>query len=524
MARERWGTKIGLILAMAGNAVGLGNFLRFPVQAAENGGGAFMIPYFVALVLLGIPLMWVEWGMGRYGGRFGHGATPGQFHAMWQHPISKYLGALGLFLSLATMIFYVYVESWSLGFSFFSITKSYFGMESFDSMRHFLSSYQGVTEGFFTSIWPAYLILLLTLAINFYVVYHGIAKGIERLALIAMPALILFAISLVVRVVTLGTPDPVAHPDWNVESGFAFIWNPDLSQLGSAKVWLAAAGQIFFTLSLGSGLIQTYSSYVRENDDIALGGLTTASINEGVEVVLGASIAIPIAAAFFGIAVTQEIAARGAYDLGFVSLPIIFTKIPAGSIFGCLWFLLLFFAGITSSVAMAQPLIAFLKEEFRFSHRKAVAVLAALVLIPIHFVVFFLGKGYLDEMDYWVGTFGLVVFALIETIVFAWVFGMDKGWAEITRGAEVRVPRIFYYVIKYVTPVYLLVIMIYWIVLDAVPTLLMRGGNPENVPYRWLSRAVMLLLFVVMIYLVRRAWRRNDVVKSFERPDEEAAV
>ncbi len=519
MARERWATKIGLILAMAGNAVGLGNFLRFPVQAAQNGGGAFMIPYFTALLLLGIPLMWVEWGMGRYGGKFGHGATPGQFHAMWQHPISKYLGALGLFLSLGTMIFYVYVESWTLGFSFFSVTKQYFGMETFDNMRHFLSSYQGTTEGYFSSMWPAYGFLLVTLVINFYVLAKGVAKGIERLALFAMPALIIFAIILVIRVITIGTPDPVNHPDWNVASGFAFIWNPDLSQLHSPKVWLAAAGQIFFTLSLGSGLIQAYASYVRENDDIALGGLATSSLNEGVEIVLGGSIAIPIAAAFFGLAMTQDIAARGAYDLGFVSMPIIFTKIPFGSLFGFMWFLLLFFAGITSSVAMSQPLIAFLKEEFRFNHRKAVGVLIAMVFIPIQLCVFFLAKGFLDEMDYWIGTFGLVVFALLEVIVFAWIFGMDKGWAEITRGAQIKVPRIFYYVIKYVTPVYLLVIMIYWIYIDAIPVLLMHGGDPANTPWRWFARGVMLLLFIIILLMVRRAWQRRDVLSTFDSPE-----
>ena len=519
MARERWATKIGLILAMAGNAVGLGNFLRFPVQAAQNGGGAFMIPYFTALLLLGIPLMWVEWGMGRYGGKFGHGATPGQFHAMWQHPISKYLGAVGLFLSLGTMIFYVYVESWSLGFSFFSITEQYFGMETLENMRHFLYSYQGTSEGYFSNMWPAYLFLLATLAINFYVLARGVSKGIERLALFAMPLLIIFAIVLLIRVITLGTPHPVNNPDWNVASGFAFIWNPDLSQLDSPRVWLAAAGQIFFTLSLGSGLIQAYASYVRENEDIALGGLATSSLNEGVEIVLGGSIAIPIAAAFFGLVTTQEIAARGAYDLGFVSMPIIFTKIPFGSLFGFMWFLLLFFAGITSSVAMSQPLIAFLKEEFRFTHRKAVGVLIAMVFIPIQFCVFFLAKGFLDEMDYWIGTFGLVVFALLEVIVFAWIFGMDKGWAEITRGAQIKVPRIFYYVIKYVTPVYLLVIMIYWIYIDAIPVLLMEGGDPANTPWRWFARGVMLLLFIVILYMVRRAWQRRDVLSTFEAPE-----
>ncbi|MDP3829714.1 MAG: sodium:calcium symporter, partial [Ignavibacteriaceae bacterium] len=98
--REQWGSRIGLILAVAGNAVGLGNFLRFPVQAAQNGGGAFMIPYFIFFLILGIPLMWIEWGIGRHGGKFGHGSAPGMFERLWKNPAAKYLGTLGLFISL----------------------------------------------------------------------------------------------------------------------------------------------------------------------------------------------------------------------------------------------------------------------------------------------------------------------------------------------------------------------------------------------------------------------------------------
>lgn len=102
--RERWGSRLGLILAVAGNAVGLGNFLRFLVQAAENGGGSFMIPYFIFFLLLGIPLMWIEWGIVRYVGKYNHGSTPGMFSLLWKNPIAKYLGALGLVISMSIMI------------------------------------------------------------------------------------------------------------------------------------------------------------------------------------------------------------------------------------------------------------------------------------------------------------------------------------------------------------------------------------------------------------------------------------
>jgi NSS family neurotransmitter:Na+ symporter len=190
-------------------------------------------------------------------------------------------------------------------------------------------------------------------------------------------------------------------------------------------------------------------------------------------------------------------------------MPIIFTKIPLGPFMGFLWFLLLFFAGITSSVAMALPIISFLKEELGFSQRKAVATVGAVVFFALQFVVFFLGHGFLDEMDYWAGSFGLVLFALAEVIIFAWIFGMDKGWPEITRGAEIKIPRIFYYIIKYVTPVYLLFIMIFWLVQDAIPTFLMRDVAPEDQPYRWGARAMMLVIFVVLHVMIRIAWKRR---------------
>ena len=161
---------------------------------------------------------------------------------------------------------------------------------------------------------------------------------------------------------------------------------------------------------------------------------------------------------------TKAIAQGGAFDLGFVSMPLIFEKIPIGEIFGFLWFLLLFFAGITSSVAMGQPVVAFLEDEFGMDRKKAVAYTGSYSFIAVQFVVFFLKYGFLDEMDYWAGTFGLVVFALIETILFMWVFGADKAWEEMNAGGDFQIPRIFYYIMKFVTPLVLFIVMIWWFI------------------------------------------------------------
>lgn len=520
--REQWGSRIGLILAMSGNAVGLGNFLRFPVQAAQNGGGAFMIPYFVAFLLLAIPLMWVEWTIGRHGGKHKHGSLPGMFHVLWNNPAAKYLGVLGLFVSMIIMIYYTYIESWTLGFSFFSLTQEYFGNNDFTSMNGFFQSYLGVGDGHFSSILMAYVFLCITMGLNFYILSKGITKGIEIFAKIAMPTLLLFGVILAISVIAHGTPDAINHPDWSVAEGFNFIWNPNLNALSDSKIWLAASGQVFFTLSVGMGTLHAYASYLREKNDIALSGLATASINEFAEVILGASIAIPIAVAYFGLPTTQQIADGGAYNLGFVSMPMIFQQMPMGSILGFLWFFLLFFAGITSSVAFAQPLISFLKENFGLTHRQATGTIAAIVFFAIQFVVFFYDYGFLDELDYWAGTFTLVLVALVEVIIFAWVFGMEKGWKEMNKGADIKIPRIFFFVIKYVTPIYLLIILGFWVYQDAIPTLLFQqvgsDGTPvvsaEDIPYRWLARGLMLLIFGSLLFLIHKAWKKKDQIKN----------
>jgi SNF family Na+-dependent transporter len=190
-------------------------------------------------------------------------------------------------------------------------------------------------------------------------------------------------------------------------------------------------------------------------------------------------------------------------------MPLIFQKLPFGEFFGCIWFFLLFIAGITSSVAMVQPLIAFLEEQFKISHNKATTYVFIGTFLSAHLVVFFLKFGFLDELDYWAGTFFLVLIGFLEVIIFAWIWGIDKGWEEITRGADIKVPVLFKYVIKYITPLYILIILVYWGITDAIPTLLMENIPSEQLPYRWGARAFMAIVFALLCYLVHKAWKLN---------------
>lgn len=507
--RESWGSRLGIILAVAGSAIGLGNFLRFPVQAASNGGGAFMIPYFLSLFLLGIPLMWIEWSVGRFGGLFGHGTAPGMFDRMWKNRFVKYFGVIGIFGPLIIFIYYTYIESWILAYAFFALIGKLAQATDQSQMGAFLSAFQGIASNqYFHGIWSAYAFFLATFAMNIYILYKGISGGIEWLCNWALPVLFLAGMALAVRVLTLGAPLP-AHPDWNVLNGLGFLWNPDFAMLGQAKVWLAAAGQIFFTLSVGIGVILTYASYLKKNDDIVLSGLTSSMANEFAEVILGGSIAITAAFAFYGPQQITQIAQSGAYNLGFVTMPLIFEKVSFGMFFAFLWFLLLFLAGLTSSVSLAQPAVAFMEDEFGVNKKKAVSIFAVVSFLLCQPAIFFLSRGVVNELDFWAGTFCLVLFATIETILFTWVFGMDRAWKEIHHGAMMKVPRFYRFIIKYITPAFLLTILSAWIYQNGIPVLLMKDVPRANIPYVAGTRIMLVAIFIGLAVAVRTAWRRR---------------
>jgi len=506
--RDRWTSRIGIIMAVAGSAIGLGNFLRFPVQAATNGGGAFMIPYFISLLLLGIPLMWIEWTIGRYGGGFGHGTAPGIFHTLWEkNRFIKYFGVIGIFGPLVIFIYYIYIESWTLAYSFFALTGKYAGISSQGTMEKFLHGYQALeTNQFFNGIGTAYFFFLITFLLNIFVMYYGISGGIERLSKFAMPTLLIFAVLIAIRVLTLWAPDP-SRPAWNSINGLGFLWNPDFAALKSAKVWLAAAGQIFFTLSVGIGVILTYASYLSRGDDVALSGLSAVSTNEFAEVILGGSIIIPAAYIFFGPQGIQEVAQGGAFNLSFITMPVILQKIPLNAVFGFLWFALLFLAGITSSVSLAQPSIAFMEDEFNIDRKKAVFIFGTICFILCQPAIFFLGHGVVNELDFWGGTFCLVLFATVETILFGWIFGIDKAWEEIHHGADIRIPRIYKFIIKYVTPSFLILILGFWFYQEGLPTILMKGVSQADKPFVLGTRLLLLAMALALTIMVRAAWR-----------------
>lgn len=456
---EAWGTRVGLVLAMAGNAVGFGNFLRFPVQAVQNGGGAFIIPYLVSLVLLGIPLLLIEWSSGRYGGKFGCHTSPMILQKMGGRKFWMYIGVFGIFSNIVIASYYCYMESWTLSYVYHSVVGTFSGMNQ-HQVASFFSGYLDVGTSSTGIPFEAIIFFVLCLSLNVWILSKGLSQGIEKAAKIGVPLLIVFGVFLAVKGISLKAGSDGASFDGIL--GLNFLWTPEFDSLTNPKVWLSAAGQIFFTLSVGMGCIQAYASYVSSKDDIACNAMAAGFMNEFVEIVLGSSIIIPISIGYFGIDKVVELTNLGGLGLGFRTMPYLFTQWGEvmSALAGLAFFGLLFFAGITSSLAMGTPIVSFLKDEYGWKRGQAALGFGFTVLLLGLPTVLFFQEGVFDEYDYWGGTVSLFIFAMFEAVLFAWVFGLGKGWQEINEGADIKLPRIYIPILKYVTPVILIVVFV----------------------------------------------------------------
>lgn len=524
--RENWGSKIGVILAVAGSAVGLGNFLRFPVQAATNGGGAFIIPYLIAFLFLGIPLAWMEWTLGRYAGRHNYGTAPSTLHIIFdkKKPWAKHLGSIGLLPPLFIVFYYVFIQSWILAFAYYSLTGKLMEVTAQGSAA--VTQFFGDFIMLKTCVGPvpsAIIFFLITFACNMIVLALGVRKGIERVNKICMPILLFLGIILVIRVLTL--------PD--IGKGLAFMWNPNFSELANPKVWMAAAGQVFFTMSLGMGIIWCYASYLKPKEDLVLSSLTASATNGLAEIIIGGTVVIPIAVIIAG-ANIEECAKLGTFGLGFQTMPYVFGTLPLGGALQALWFALLFFAGITSAISIIQPLISFCEDDLKFTRKKSVATISTIIFIGSLTAIFGLAAGTVDELDFWGGTFLLVVFGAIQAIIFSFVLGRRKSqivqpgesvaFALMNEGAQIKLPRFFRPIIQYVCPAYLIILLVSYTFTDGLPLITLSnipadakvtflGTEFSQLYFTWGFRGFMLLLVVLLNIAIAYAWRKGGTAE-----------
>ena len=531
-----------------------------------------MIAYIVAFLFIGLPICWSEWAMGRYGGKQGFNTAPGIFNVFSRARFPKYFGVVALVIPIMIYMYYVYIESWCLGYS----VNYLMGNLSFDTSNQagaFFAAFTGAAKdgsalSFNLNHVGIYLILVFVL--NFYLIFRGLSKGVELFCKFAMPTLLVIAIIILVRVLTLGTPD-AANPENNVSNGLGFMWNPVkyhleertsledgtvawvekeelvgatamkrgkeiaaesddyriekkgvVEQLRNPELWLAAAGQIFFSLSVGFGIILTYASYLSKDSDVVLSGLTATSTNEFCEVGLGGLITLPAAVAFLGVSGLAGIG-TGTFSLGFNVLPMVFSEMVGGPFFGFLFFFLLFLAAVTSSLSMLQPGIAFLEEALTLNRRQSVAILGIITSMGTMFVVYFSESlKALDTLDFWVGTFLIYVLATFQIILFGWVWGTKNGLKEADEGAAISIPAFFGVVMKWITPIFLLVVFVLFILYNVLGFGGGRNlsgyitdliGDQPNI-VAWMSVSLIVLMGLFFALMISGVQRYRDFHKA----------
>jgi neurotransmitter:Na+ symporter, NSS family len=422
-------------------------------------------------------------------------------------------------------MYYVYIEAWCLGYAINAVTGNLSGAVDFG---HFFATFTGAAAdgvALHFGLGDVGIFVFIVYVLNFYFIFRGITKGIEKLCVYAMPALIVIAFIVLVRVLTL-SPNP-QHPERNVLTGLGFMWNPgDLIEgLKNPLLWLAASGQIFFSLSVGMGVIVTYSSYLKDQDDVVLSCLTASAANEFCEVGLGGLITLPSAFIFIGGA---GLAGQGTFGLGFNILPQVFSQMPAGQFFAAIFFFLLFLAAITSSLSMLQPGIAFLEEGLGLRRQASVTLLGFIAALGT-LLVWYFSKDLkaLDTLDFWVGTLFIFIQATIIVVLFGWKLGIDVGWQELHRGAQLQVPRIFKWIIKYVTPAYLLVIFALFVLQNVAGWNFKLGSRAKFVPtgyirdlvgpdYDHVARlsiafiSVIVIFTLILIHLAGKRWAEQQ--------------
>lgn len=426
--RASWGSKLGLILASAGSAIGLGNLWRFPFIAAENGGGSFLFIYLLCTFSVGITLVFAESALGIKAKSDPIGAFS------WINPRLKFIGAIGVFTSAIIVPYYSVVGGWIVAYIVKSFSVS--AIENFEA--HFTQ--------FISSPLPPVLFFYIYLLSTAAVVYMGIEKGIEKFCKLMMPLLFLLLIVLMIRVLTLD----------NAWEGVKFFFMPDFSKM-TAKTMLAAMGQVFFSISVGMGIYITYGSYVK--DDISVGKTMWPVVSLDVLVSLLTGLTIFPAVFAFGLPM------NAGPSLTFITLPKIFAAIPFGQFFGLVFFIILLGAAVTSSISLMEVVTTFLCDQVKMTRKKAVAAYTALCLVTGTLVSLSFGKlsGFkiggkilFDQFDFLASNILLPVGGLLTSIAIGWILGPEK----LVVFKNKILQRCFEFCVKWLAPVSVLAILL----------------------------------------------------------------
>lgn len=467
-----WNSTFAFMMAMIGSAVGLGNIWRFPNVLYANGGGSFMIPYIVSLFLLGISFVLVEYAVGY---RFKKSVGKILFE------ISKKLEPIAWFIVLVVFLittYYVCVIGWDLIYVVLSFTKAW----GADPNLFFSSNVLQATDalsGFFqivpmvlASVFAVWLIIWL-------IVKRDLNDGIGNVSKILMPLLCLIVVFIVIFSLTL--------PGASV--GYTQIFTPDWGALTNLDVWLAAFGQIVFSLSLGMAIAMTYASYLPDKSKLVDSAVTVAFSNSIFEVFNSIGIFSILGFMFVSTGIPFDELVTSGTGLAFVVFPQVLNTLgPMGYVIGPLFFLCILFAGITSAIALLEVATYAISEKFDIGRKKTVTMICVLGFIISIIFTTSLGSTILGAFDAFLNNFALLLGILIECIIFGWIYDFDKLISTLNKDSRIKVGKLWKIVIKFILP---LCIAVLWI--QGVYTTITTADQ--------LSLFIMGILTVILIVL-----------------------
>lgn len=445
MARETWKSNLGFLLAAIGCAVGLGNIWRFPYIAFKSGGGAFFIPYLVAVFLVGVPLMMLEMGIGQ----MEQGSAPLTFARIkrkWE-----WLGWLAVvFTAFGIACYYNVVLSWCVNYLVYSFNLSW----GSDPSRFFMKSFLGASDSpfHFGGIqWPIFWGLFACWIFTWFVLSRGISKGIELANKIFLP--ILFVLIVVLVVWSLNLP--------GAGEGIKAYLTPDFSRITDHTIWRNAFGQVFFSMSLGYGMMIAYASYLPKRTNINKDALVVALSNSGFEVFAGFAVFATLGFMAFQMGQpVSEVAASGP-GLSFVAYPQAINQLPFGQrTFGVLFFLALLIAGLTSIVAIMECFISSAIDKFAWPRHKVVNLSCLISFLAGLIFTTQAGVHWLDLVDNFINQFGVVIVALLQCLLVTRVLGTKRFIDFINGESSIKMGPVWKFGLTLFTPVILIVMLI----------------------------------------------------------------
>ncbi|GAA1226481.1 sodium-dependent transporter [Prauserella halophila] len=438
------------ILAAIGSAVGLGNIWRFPYVAYENGGGAFILPYLVALLTAGIPFLLLDYGLGH---RF-RGSAPLSFARARKR--SEALGWWQVLICFFIAVYYAAVLAWAVRYTFFSVNKAWGDDPETFFFEDFLHAGDpGVAMEFTPGVLVPLLVVWGALIV---IMALGVQRGIGAVAMVFIPILVIAFLALVVQALLL----PGAG------GGLNALFTPDWAALLEPGVWAAAFGQIFFSLSIGFGIMITYASYVKRKTDMTGSAMVVGFSNSGFELLAGIGVfaALGFMAQASGVAV-GEVASDG-IGLAFVAFPAIISEAPAGAVLGVLFFGSLVIAGLTSLISVIEVVISGVRDKFELSRITAtLAVAIPTALISLVLFATTSGLYVLDIVDHFINRFGILAVAVVSMLVLAWGVRLLPELARhLNHHGSITLGRAWRVLVGVVAPLALLYVLIRQLVTD----------------------------------------------------------